>query len=284
MSQETQESDIADQHDRYPPLPSHSITAVSIHDRPLPLRLPVTPYRLLNIVVLLGLGIPKAVYSAKGQSVTAGNLDWALGLFAAVMYARPSYVELAPTLIHSYACIALACMKPRRVCPGLSGSFARTYPGRHLTSSRPQLRMRGKTRSGFRGVCLLKPNSHTCDVQHEYGRDHNTILTGDLKDAESASAPTITIMAMFGTACIPLSANRIAETSTRLKQTLMGTKGRRMNITADIAWNIGDGALWRDGGEGDQGTRLGRRQWDEGERDGVSTEVNEMAYECISLA
>ncbi|KZP07882.1 hypothetical protein FIBSPDRAFT_901700 [Athelia psychrophila] len=173
MSQETQESDIADQHDRYPPLPSHSITAVSIHDRPLPLRLPVTPYRLLNIVVLLGLGIPKAVYSAKGQSVTAGNLDWALGLFAAVIMST---------------------------------------------------------------VVIMN------------------ILAGDLKDAESASAPMIVLVAIGVIGAIPLHLVKFGSQ-------------RALSLR-----NIGDGALWRDGGEGDQGTRLGRRQWDE---------VEEMVYAVL---
>lgn len=100
MSQATQESEIADRHDRYSPLDtSHSTTATPIHDRPRPLKLIITPYRLLNVVVLLGLGISKAVYYAKGQSVTAANLDWAVGLFTVLMYVHSSYIKLLPTLI-----------------------------------------------------------------------------------------------------------------------------------------------------------------------------------------
>ncbi|KZP18054.1 hypothetical protein FIBSPDRAFT_1046432 [Athelia psychrophila] len=100
------ESDIADQHNDDPPpmvldtSPSapgaskflHGAQATSLPDissRPvtpdLPLlRAPITPYRMLNVVLLLGLGIPKAVFSAKGQSVIAGDLDWAGALVAAL--------------------------------------------------------------------------------------------------------------------------------------------------------------------------------------------------------
>lgn len=137
------ESDIADHNlnNRYPPLntsPPATSTAASTPGLP-PLRTSITAYRLLNIGALLGLGIPKAVYSSKGQSVIAGDLDWAGGLFAAVVYVRPRHVELAPTLIsflYLLACISLAFMKTRRTCPGPSGSFTETYPVPLWTSSR----------------------------------------------------------------------------------------------------------------------------------------------------
>lgn len=70
-----------------------------IAKRPPPLRIDITLYRLLNIVILLALGIAKSVYSATGQSSTADSLDWAGGLLATVVYVRPRYVELVPTLI-----------------------------------------------------------------------------------------------------------------------------------------------------------------------------------------
>ncbi|KZP02483.1 hypothetical protein FIBSPDRAFT_905809 [Athelia psychrophila] len=87
----TMESDIADQHRSQHPSPDTSASTPgapspsSTVDRP-PLRAPITPYRLFNIALLLGLGIPKAVFSAKGQSVVAGDLDWAGALIAGFIW------------------------------------------------------------------------------------------------------------------------------------------------------------------------------------------------------
>ncbi|KZP28342.1 hypothetical protein FIBSPDRAFT_885906 [Athelia psychrophila] len=71
-----------------PPTTSYQSTILpttSTPDRPYPLRTYISLYRLLNIVLLLGLGIPKAVMSAKGLPGIAGKLDWAGGLLIAVM-------------------------------------------------------------------------------------------------------------------------------------------------------------------------------------------------------
>lgn len=64
-----------------------------------PLGVPITSYRLLNIVLLLGLGIPKAISSAKGDSAIAGDFDWAGGLIAALLYAFTHYLKHASKLI-----------------------------------------------------------------------------------------------------------------------------------------------------------------------------------------
>ncbi|KZP10234.1 hypothetical protein FIBSPDRAFT_963316 [Athelia psychrophila] len=88
----TMESDIADQHRSRHPSPDTSASTPgapspsSTVDRRPPLRAPITPYRLFNIALLLGLGIPKAVFSAKGQSVVAGDLDWAGALIAGFIW------------------------------------------------------------------------------------------------------------------------------------------------------------------------------------------------------
>lgn len=114
MLQATQEADITDQPHDYPPAlpdPSHSPNAASsssIADRPPPLKAPITPYRLFNVTVFLALAIPKAVYSAKGQSVISGHLDWAGGL-AALMYDHPRYVERVPKLIPLPITLKLVC-------------------------------------------------------------------------------------------------------------------------------------------------------------------------------
>ncbi|KZP05138.1 hypothetical protein FIBSPDRAFT_364684 [Athelia psychrophila] len=135
MFKGTQKSDITDQHDRYPLLDtSHSTTAASIHDRPLRIGSSVTPYRLLNIVVLLGLG----------QSFAAGNLDWAGGLFATVtLYYVATY--------------------DGEKGPPWTNRFFRTDLSRPTFVKKILLRRSifalGKTRSGFRGVSIDAPQS-----------------------------------------------------------------------------------------------------------------------------
>ncbi|KZP10230.1 hypothetical protein FIBSPDRAFT_220692 [Athelia psychrophila] len=74
-----------------PDMTSTPVTA----DRP-PLRAPITPYRLFNIALLLSLGSPKAVFSAKGPSVRAGDLDWAGALVAGfILYALSWWESVA---------------------------------------------------------------------------------------------------------------------------------------------------------------------------------------------
>lgn len=88
-------ADITDPHNSDPlsittPPPPGAVSTTSGRDDP-PVGPPITPYRLFNIALLLGLGIPKAVFTAKGQSVIAGDLDWAGGVVAVFMYIQPRY-------------------------------------------------------------------------------------------------------------------------------------------------------------------------------------------------
>ncbi|PPQ73127.1 hypothetical protein CVT26_014949 [Gymnopilus dilepis] len=43
-------------------------------------KIKLTPWRLVNTIVILSIGLPKAVYSYLGYPVTVNTLDWALGL------------------------------------------------------------------------------------------------------------------------------------------------------------------------------------------------------------
>ena len=55
-------------------------------DQPtMPLGVELTGYRLFASGVILGLGIPKAVYSYKGQALISTTLDWMAGVFLAFM-------------------------------------------------------------------------------------------------------------------------------------------------------------------------------------------------------
>ena len=45
----------------------------------------LTGYRLLNTSVILGIGIPKAIYSYSGQSVISPTLDWVGGIIFALL-------------------------------------------------------------------------------------------------------------------------------------------------------------------------------------------------------
>jgi hypothetical protein len=53
----------------------------------IPLGVELTGYRLLTTGVILGVGVPKAVYSYKGQALISTTLDWLAGVILAVMYA-----------------------------------------------------------------------------------------------------------------------------------------------------------------------------------------------------
>ncbi|KAH9964103.1 hypothetical protein BC827DRAFT_49382 [Russula dissimulans] len=79
----------------------------------MPLGVELTGYRLLTTSIILGLGIPKAVYSYNGQSLISTTLDWVAGiLLALILYwlgvieaNRPGLsplffqVELAPPIL-----------------------------------------------------------------------------------------------------------------------------------------------------------------------------------------
>jgi hypothetical protein len=55
------------------------------HQISLPLWVELTGYRLLMTGIILGLGIPKAVYSYSGQSLISTTLDWVAGIVLALM-------------------------------------------------------------------------------------------------------------------------------------------------------------------------------------------------------
>ncbi|KAF8481728.1 hypothetical protein DFH94DRAFT_405760 [Russula ochroleuca] len=79
----------------------------------LPLGVELTGYRLLTTSVILGFGVPKAVYSYNGQSLISTTLDWLAGVvLALVLYwlgvieaTRPGLspcffkVDLAPPIL-----------------------------------------------------------------------------------------------------------------------------------------------------------------------------------------
>jgi len=51
----------------------------------MPLGVELTGYRLLTTSIILGLGIPKAVYSYHEQSLVSPTLDWVAGTLLALM-------------------------------------------------------------------------------------------------------------------------------------------------------------------------------------------------------
>jgi hypothetical protein len=51
----------------------------------MPLGVEVTGYYLLTTGVILGIGVPKAVYSYKGQALISTTLDWLGGVILALM-------------------------------------------------------------------------------------------------------------------------------------------------------------------------------------------------------
>jgi hypothetical protein len=50
-----------------------------------PLGVELTGYLLLTTAVILGFGIPKAVYSYSGQLLISTTLDWVAGIILALM-------------------------------------------------------------------------------------------------------------------------------------------------------------------------------------------------------
>jgi hypothetical protein len=50
-----------------------------------PLGVELTGYRLFTTSVILGIGIPKAVYSYSGQALISSTLDWVAGIILALM-------------------------------------------------------------------------------------------------------------------------------------------------------------------------------------------------------
>ncbi|KAI0273969.1 hypothetical protein BGY98DRAFT_921265 [Russula aff. rugulosa BPL654] len=51
----------------------------------MPLGVELTGYRLLTTGVILGVGVPKAVYSYKGLALISTTLDWLAGVILAVI-------------------------------------------------------------------------------------------------------------------------------------------------------------------------------------------------------
>lgn len=51
----------------------------------MPLGVELTGYRLLTTGVILGVGVPKAVYSYQGQALISTTFDWLAGVILAVM-------------------------------------------------------------------------------------------------------------------------------------------------------------------------------------------------------
>jgi hypothetical protein len=45
----------------------------------------LTGYRLLTTIVIVGIGIPKAIYSYYGQSLVSPSLDWVGGIMFALL-------------------------------------------------------------------------------------------------------------------------------------------------------------------------------------------------------
>jgi hypothetical protein len=69
------------------PFPRKDNTNTQDNDRQPTMLLGVelTGYRLLTTGVILGVGVPKAVYSYKGQALISTTLDWLAGVILAVM-------------------------------------------------------------------------------------------------------------------------------------------------------------------------------------------------------
>ena len=51
----------------------------------MPLGVELNGYRLLTTGVIIGLGIPKAVYSYQGEALISTTLDWLAGMIFALM-------------------------------------------------------------------------------------------------------------------------------------------------------------------------------------------------------
>jgi hypothetical protein len=70
-----------------PPSPIEDNTQDDDHQPTIPLGVELTGYRLLTTVVILGLGVPKAIYSYNGQALISSTLDWLMGILFTLMYA-----------------------------------------------------------------------------------------------------------------------------------------------------------------------------------------------------
>jgi hypothetical protein len=51
----------------------------------MPLGVGLTGYRLLTTGVILGIGVPKVVYSYNGQALISTTLDWLGGIILALV-------------------------------------------------------------------------------------------------------------------------------------------------------------------------------------------------------
>jgi hypothetical protein len=65
--------------------PREDNTQDNDHQATMPLGVELTGYRLLTTGVILGVGVPKAVYSYNGQALISTTLDWLAGVIFALM-------------------------------------------------------------------------------------------------------------------------------------------------------------------------------------------------------
>ncbi|KAI0281185.1 hypothetical protein BGY98DRAFT_225091 [Russula aff. rugulosa BPL654] len=93
------------------PNPTEDNTQDNDHQATMPLGVELTGYRLLTTGVILGVGVPKAVYSYNGQALISTTLDWLAGvIFALILFwlgeaKRPGlfplffHVDYAPSIL-----------------------------------------------------------------------------------------------------------------------------------------------------------------------------------------
>jgi len=65
--------------------PREDYTQANDHQPTMPLGVELTGYRLLTTGVILGIGVPKAVFSYNGQALISTTLDWLVGVILALM-------------------------------------------------------------------------------------------------------------------------------------------------------------------------------------------------------
>ncbi|KAN0117959.1 hypothetical protein V8E52_005546 [Russula decolorans] len=65
--------------------PTGNGTQDNDHQPKMPLGIELTGYYLLTTSVILGIGVPKAIYSYKGQALISTTLDWLGGMFLALI-------------------------------------------------------------------------------------------------------------------------------------------------------------------------------------------------------
>ena len=65
--------------------PREDNTQSNDHQPTMPLGVELTGYRLLTTGVILGIGVPKAVFSYNGQALISTTLDWLAGVILALM-------------------------------------------------------------------------------------------------------------------------------------------------------------------------------------------------------